>query len=105
MRDGLGNKVGKGYLILWHVPEDMARRGLVFRVADVSDGGLSVVGRDGERKSPASLTLVTTLPINAPNGQEPVLGDFICILDPQSQSAVERILDEGPLVSVTKKPQ
>lgn len=100
----MGNRIEKGAPIHWYIPEDTAKRN-VFRVLDVSDGGLSVVGPGGETRSPATITLVITLPIRGvAKGQEPILADFVVLLDPSSQSLAERMLADGPLVS-PKKPQ
>ena len=89
MRDALGNELLVGRLVQWHLPDDLAQRGPILRVVDVNEGGVETP--NGE--TTPTITLQMQLPIQRPErGGEIVLTDFLCILDPHQQAALERAM-------------
>lgn len=92
MRDALGNKITEGNLIHWRLPRDIAEGGLVFRVVRVLEPKLAVVG--GEPPQPV-LSLQLDIPINAEKGREPALAQFMRIVDPRQEAALEALTAKG----------
>jgi hypothetical protein len=89
MRDAIGNKITEHSILGWH-PD--AKNGVVCQVAHVSDGGISV-GDSGE-KTPPMLVIQIMIPIEGvPPGREPVLGQFMVLMNPNAEAAVERMLE------------
>lgn len=89
MKDILGNRINKNTLVYWKSKE------MVFRVADVSDGGLSIVSEEGRGVTPPTITLCVQLPVlNVKPGTEAQLDDFVCVLDPTATQVIEGMLKQ-----------
>jgi hypothetical protein len=85
MRDALGNKISEGSLLF------LKQWGLVGKVIRVVEGGLSI----GDEIMAPGLTIQIDLPLQAeglPSGQEPQVAGVVCVVNPQSEMVVERLL-------------
>jgi hypothetical protein len=89
MRDAIGNKITDSSILCWH-PD--AKNGIVCQVVHVTDGGLSV--GDSKEITPPMLVIQIMIPVGGvPPGREPALAEFIAIVNPNAEAAVERMLE------------
>jgi len=90
MRDLIGNRIEEGNLLWWQ------KLGTAVKVLRVTDGGLSLVGANGDRTpTPAMLTVELSFPIDVsklPPGAEPQLGEFLRVVDPKSADILDRAM-------------
>jgi len=96
MRDVLGNRLEKGSLVLWDVSE-VPRRGLVAHVVDVVEPMLS--GADGNAAGGHSVVLQVVIHVNPPPNlpsERLQIQQLMRIVDPASESAVDRVLSVLP---------
>src|SRR5208337_5535029 len=93
MIDGIGNKIAKGDILDWLLPEGLRRLTVV--VAHVAEGGLSM-GTSGEQTEP-ELVVTLRIPVgNVRPGQEACLADFRCLRNPQSESLIDQLTGGKP---------
>lgn len=86
MKDAIGNKVNKGDMIAWAIPEGL--RQVIAVVGQVSDGGLSM-GSTKEVSQP-SVTIVIDIPITGVEpGREPQLHEFMRVVDPRQEAIIK----------------
>jgi hypothetical protein len=89
MRDAIGNKISEGDLVKWLVPPATLDR-MIFQVVRASDGGIVTP----EGITPPMIQLSITLPIES-MGAEPVLGEFLCVRNPQSEKLLDALSNAG----------
>lgn len=94
MRDAIGNSITEKSLLCWHPDADQLKRGLVVQVVRVSDGGLSL--GDSRETTPPMLAVQVTIFVNAETNKEPTLQDFLCLVNPQAEAAIEKMLAGKP---------
>ena len=92
MIDGIGNKIAKGDILDWVLPEGLRRLTVV--VAHVSDGGLSK-GTTGDETEP-ELVVTMRIPVTVAPGREACLADFRCLRNPQSESLIDQLTGGKP---------
>lgn len=86
MKDAIGNKVRKGDMIAWAIPEGL--RQVIAVVGQVSDGGLSMGSTD--QVSQPSITIVIDIPITGVKaGHEATLHEFMRVVDPRGEVIIE----------------
>lgn len=89
MKDAIGNKITEGSLVYWKSKD------LALIAVKVDEGGLSVVGSDGPRRTPPLLVLQLTLPVNVERGvTDPLLGDFLVLVNPNATKAIEGMMKQ-----------
>lgn len=89
MRDILGNRITESSILCWH-PD--AAHGIVCQVAHISEGGLSL--GDSDDLTPPMLVIQVMIPVTGvPRGQEPTLGQFMCVVNPTAEAAIEKMLE------------
>ena len=89
MRDAVGNRIEKGQVVL------MRSTGLIYKVIDVIESSISLVG--SRTKSPARLVLEINIPIPTDNlrpEEEPQLADIFRIVDPQQEAILEHAMGQ-----------
>jgi len=92
MRDAIGNSISDKSVLCWHPDPEQVRRGLICQVVHVSDGGISM--GDSNRTTPPMLAVQILIPVgNVRPGEEPTLGEFLCLVNPNAEAAVERMLE------------
>lgn len=93
MKDALGNKLDKGHMVLWRLSEETKLQGLVCFVADVKEPTLSDAG--GRTVGEYALIIQVPVPVTpAPNGKEPFLGDFVRIVNPAQEAAIDNLMEK-----------
>jgi hypothetical protein len=91
MRDAIGNQLREGVLV-W-----MQQWSCVARVTRIADGGLSMVTPRGGEVTPPVLTVSIDIPLDGskvPHGQELMLQGIICILNPQAEAYVDKLMKQ-----------
>jgi hypothetical protein len=79
-----------GRIVQWNLPAELAKRGPIFNVVDVDEGGVETPNG----MTPPMLTLQIRLPVERPkHGGEIVLIDFLCLLHPAQQAALESAIE------------
>lgn len=93
MKDCLGNTISDKSLLCWHPDPEQVRRGLVCQAVHVTDGGIAM--GDSRETTPPMLIIQIAIPVSmdprAAN-REPVLGEFMCVVNPQAEAAIDRML-------------
>jgi hypothetical protein len=74
--------------VQWRLPEEIAKKGLIYRVVGMTEGGLV------DENAPPTISLLVDIPIHARRGEEPILQEFLRIVDPNSDKLVESILKQ-----------
>ena len=92
MRDSIGNSISEKSLLCWHPSADALKRGLLVQAVHVTDGGLSL--GDSRELTPAMLIVQIPIYVNAPQGKEPTLEEFLCVVNPQAEVAVSALMDK-----------
>jgi hypothetical protein len=91
MRDAIGNKISEGSLLVWHPNLDHLKTGIIVNVAHVTDGGLSLA--DTKQLTPAMLVIQIPIPVNNIDpGKEAQVGEFLCVVNPQAEAAIEKMI-------------
>lgn len=89
MRDSIGNTIVEGATMFW------TNKGLPpLRVVRVT-GDSGVTDKSG-KALPPSITFEFTLPIdtrNIPKGQEPCMYEFLRVVNPEQEAALNALLD------------
>ena len=94
MRDAINNIISKNSLLCWHPSPDALKRGLIVQAVHVSDGGLSM--GDTKQLTPAMLIVQVPIYVNIPPGKEPTLEEFLCVVNPQAEAAIDDMLNRQP---------
>jgi hypothetical protein len=94
MRDKIGNKITDKSLLCWHPSPDELRTGLMVQAVNVTDGGLSL--GDSRELTPPMLVIQIPIFVNAPEGKEATLSEFLCVVNPQAEAAIEKMLEGRP---------
>jgi hypothetical protein len=89
MRDQIGNRITEKDLVRWNIPEDLLHK-LVFNVVRVSDGGIATP----QGNTPPLIQLSITIPIHS-DTPEPVLTDFVCVRNPESEALLDALAGVG----------
>lgn len=91
MRDSIGNRIEPGSLLLWHLDAEALKRGLVCTAVSVQEPQLV----DGNGDTLATPVLVVQIPIHikAPRDKEATLSEFLRIVNPQAEQAIENLMD------------
>lgn len=92
MRDKLGSRITEGNLLHWQLPRDIIEGGLIFFVVRVSEPKLAVAG--GDPPSPM-LSLQLDIPISVERGKEATLAQFMRVVDPRQEAAIEKLTATG----------
>lgn len=91
MRDALGNKLAEGHLLDWSLK---GTDSLLCRVVSVNEGGLALGNSRDE--TPPILVVTIVIPVMVSKGQrEAQLHDFKRVVDPASESTLDRALGGG----------
>ena len=93
MRDLLGNTLRDGSLLWW------VSKAIPLRVARIERHEIiNPRERDDAAAAPDKLILEVTVPIQRmPNGAETQLADFICLVNPDAEQVIEKMLGERKL--------
>ena len=86
MRDRIGNAINQGDLVRWEIPEHLVKR-IVFEVLHVSDGGIATP----QGITPPVIRIAIMLPVAVKDASEPVLEDFLCVRNPQSEGLLDAL--------------
>lgn len=90
MRDSLGNKLSAGQYVYWKSKD------LVMQVVNVIEPKIEVMGQP---KQPPAVVLQLVIPVNldrqAGRMEDIGLADFMRVVDPASETALESILAGG----------
>ena len=87
MRDLIGNRIEEGHLLWW------MKLGIPAKVVRIFESRISPI--NGKDVVPPSITIELTFPIDPskiPSGQEAQLGEFLRIVDPKQEDALNRVL-------------
>jgi hypothetical protein len=85
MRDMIGNKLEPGHFIYWKSKD------MIVQIAAVNEPRIAIEGR-GAQQAPPTLAVQLLIPImNLKPHEEPVLGDFVRVVDPKSEQALEKV--------------
>lgn len=88
MRDLLGSVISPGSL-LWWLP-----KGIPIHVARIEEPPKLLTLDRNTPPARAKLVLEIVIPIDLlTEGAETQLGDFLCIVDPQAEAAIEKMLE------------
>lgn len=93
MRDAIGNRLTKGNVVLWKSKD------LMMQVVDVIEPKVEVIGQP---KQPPALVLQILIPVNVEPGRrsqmdDVMLGDFLRVVDPQAEAALESVIAAGKM--------
>lgn len=100
MRDRIGNQIQKGQLVMW-VPQQ-----ITVEVLEVDDGTREIEVPGEKPQQYASISFKITLPFSREGmrpGAEMFAPDFICVVNPKQQDAVERMMARGPAMLPPRK--
>lgn len=89
MRDLIGNRLTEGNLLFW------TRTGNLCKITKLIEGGLTTV--KGDLTEP-SVTIEITIVLDmakAPRGTEPMVAEFLKVVDPMQQEILERAMGGG----------
>jgi hypothetical protein len=78
MKDVLGNKLEPGQLVLWN--------NMPVRIKEVDDGGISLIEKGGQRKSPAKLVFEFTI-------FDPQPASIIRVVDPEAERLISAAME------------
>jgi hypothetical protein len=96
MKDCLGNTISEKSLLCWHPDAEQMHRGIICQAVQVTDGGLSL--GDSRQMTPPMLVIQIVIPVSMPDDRrahgEPALADFMCVVNPQAEAAIGRMLAE-----------
>ena len=88
MKDAIGGTIREGHLLYW------LKISAPVKVVGVSEGGLSI-GNSKEVTPPklmVELEIGINLPPNAPPGFEPMLSEFLHVVDPKQEALLDKIM-------------
>jgi hypothetical protein len=83
--DSIGNELHEGDTIFWK------QTGQVCKVMASSPGG--VIDPNTNQESPGLILLGVPIGFNSQKGKDVSLSDFLCVRDPQAQSALEKVAE------------
>jgi len=95
MRDALGTKIHEGSLIYWK-KHDMVYQ--IVKIDDPADKRIAIAGRnenDTNQAREIKVVLMIQVPIVALPKQEGAVEQWVCVIDPAQQAAIEDALDAG----------
>lgn len=103
MRDRIGNRLQKGQLVMW-VPQQ-----LTVEVLEVDDGTREIEVPGQQPEMYASISVKLTVPYSRQGlrpGAEMMVPDFIQVVNPKHQEALESAMDKmpGPALLPKRKP-
>jgi hypothetical protein len=95
MRDALGNRISDRSILCWHPDAAHLKRGLIVQAVSVSDGGITL--SDSGQLTPPMLIIQVMIPVGGVKpGAEAVLEEFLCVVNPAAEAAIEGMLERGP---------
>ena len=96
MRDAIGNKITDKSLLCWHPSAEFIAKGMIVQAVQVSDGGISM--GDSGQLTPAMLVIQIPILVEMGKkaGQEPTLAEVLCVVNPQAEAAIEKMLEGRP---------